>query len=78
VRGSHIARVVFRLDGRRIADQTSAPFRKYVVTTAPGRHLITARATFTDLTRARTMRFRYVICAAGSLSPRRAPSSFTG
>lgn len=78
VRGSHIARVVFRLDGRRIANQTSGPFRKYVVTHAPGPHSITAHATFTDRTRARTMRFRYAICAAGSLSPRRAPSSFTG
>jgi hypothetical protein len=78
VRGSHIARVVFRLDGRRIASQTSRPFRKYVVTNAPGRHRVTAVATFTDRTRARTMRFRYAICAAGSLAPRRAPSSFTG
>ncbi len=78
VRGSHIARVVFRLDGRRISNQTSRPFRKYVVTNAPGRHTVTAWVAFTDLTRARTMRFRYVVCAAGSLSPRRAPSSFTG
>jgi len=78
VHGSHIARVVFRLDGRRIASQTSGPFSKYVVTNAPGHHTVTAHATFTDSTKARTMRFRYVACAAGSLSPRRAPSSFTG
>jgi hypothetical protein len=78
VRGAHIAGVVFRLDGRRIASLTSPPFRKYIVTSAPGHHTVTARATFTDRTRARTMHFRYVICAAGSLAPRRAPSSFTG
>lgn len=78
VRGALIKSVVFRLDGRRIATQTSGPFQVYVLEPKPGRHRITARVTFSDSTRARTLRTDYRTCAADSLQPRRGPSPFTG
>lgn len=74
VRGRRIERVVFRLDGRRIGTRTSSPFRVFVKAT-PGEHRVTARVTFTDATRARTLAFRYRACAA---AVRRGPSQFTG
>jgi type VI secretion system secreted protein VgrG len=77
VTGRQIARVVFRLDGKRIATRTGSPFRVFV-RALPGRHSITARVTFTDGTRARTLRVGYRACAAAALRPRRGPSQFTG
>jgi len=77
VRGKRIERVVFRLDGRRIASAVRPPFRVFV-RAAPGRHVVTARVTFTDATRAKSMSLRYRACAAKVLRPRRGPSQFTG
>ncbi len=78
VRGRLISRVLFRLDGKRLASQTSGPFQVYVVAPSPGIHRLSARVTYTDRTRAKTLRFRYRACAAGSLQPRRGPAKFTG
>jgi Ice-binding-like len=77
VRGRMIERVVFRLDGRRIASRGSSPFR-VSVRAAPGRHEVTARVTFKDATRAKTLTLGYRACAAALLQPRRGPSQFTG
>jgi Ice-binding-like len=77
VRGHLIQRVVFRLDGRRISSRTNSPYRVFV-RAAPGRHLVTARVSFTDATRARTMRLRYRACAAALVQPPTGPSPFTG
>lgn len=77
VRGRQIKRVVFSLDGRRIASRSGSPFAVYV-RGLPGRHKITARATFTDATRAKTMTFAYRVCAAAVRNPRRGPSRFAG
>jgi hypothetical protein len=44
----------------------------------PGRHNVTARVTFKDATRARTLSLGYRACAAAVLAPRRGPSQFTG
>ena len=77
VRGRMIQRVVFRLDGKRISSQTRSPFR-VLIKALPGRHNVTARVTFRDATRARTLRLRYRACAAAVLAPRRGPSQFTG
>ena len=77
VRGRQIRRVVFSLDGRRIASRTGAPFRVSVLAAA-GRHSVTARVTFKDATRAKTLKLRYRACAAAVLQPRRGPSRFTG
>jgi Ice-binding-like len=77
VRGHLIQRVVFRMDGRRIANRTSSPFNVFV-RAAAGRHLIRARVTFKDATRAKTLRFRYRACAAAVRQPRRGPSRLTG
>ena len=77
VRGHLIERVVFRMDGRRIGNRRNSPFRVFV-RAAPGRHQIRARVTFTDSTRARTLRFRYRACAAQVREPRRGPSPLTG
>ena len=77
VRGRQIKRVVFRMDGRRIASRTGSPFRVHV-RAAAGRHKITARVTFRDATRAKTLTTRYRACAAAVLQPRRGPAPFTG
>ena len=78
VRGRLIARVVFRMDGRQIANRPNSPFSVLVRAAAAGRHIINARVTFTDATRARTLRFRYRACAAQVRQPRRGPAQLTG
>jgi hypothetical protein len=77
VRGHLIERVVFKLDGKRISSQAKSPF-KVLVRALPGRHAVTARVTFRDATRAKTLRLGYRACAAAVLQPRRGPSQFTG
>jgi hypothetical protein len=77
VRGRLIQHVVFRLDGKRISSQGKSPFR-VVVRGLSGRHHVTARVTFKDATRAKTLRMRYRACAAAVLQPREGPSRFTG
>lgn len=77
VRGRMIERVAFRLDGKRIGSRTNSPFR-VSVPAVPGAHQVSARVTFKDATRAKTMRFRYRACAAALLAPQPGPSQFTG
>jgi len=77
VRGRLIERVVFSLDGRRISSRIRSPFQVFV-RAAPGRHKVTARVTFKDATRAKTLRLGYRACAPAVLHPRRGPSPFTG
>ena len=77
VRGRMIKRVDFKLDGKRLATLAKSPFSVRIRAT-PGRHKVTARVTFSDATRARTMSFKYSACAAGALRPRRGPARFTG
>jgi hypothetical protein len=77
VRGHLIKRVVFKLDGKRISSQRKSPFN-VLVRALPGRHNVTARVTFKDATRAKTLRLGYRACAAAVLQPRRGPSQFTG
>ena len=77
VKGRMIRQVVFSLDGTRIARRIGSPFAVYVLA-KPGRHTVSARVTFKDATRARTLKMRYRACAAAVLHPRRGPSQFTG
>jgi hypothetical protein len=77
VRGRLIKRVVFRLDGRRIASRTKSPFR-VLVNAGSGRHNVTARVTFKDATRAKTLKLGYRACDAAVRNPRNGPSQFTG
>jgi hypothetical protein len=77
VSGKRIERVVFSLDGTRMANLTSGPYAMSVKA-APGRHTVRVRVTFNDATRAKTMTMRYRACAAASLRPHRGPSQFTG
>jgi hypothetical protein len=77
VRGRYIRRVAFMLDGRRISSRTKSPY-KVSVKASPGKHKVTARVTFTDATRAKTMSLGYRACSAAVLQPRRGPSRFTG
>jgi len=77
VRGKLIQRVVFSLDGRRIATRIRSPFQVYVKA-APGRHKVRARVTFKDSTRVKTLTLPYRACAAAVRQPRRGPSRFTG
>lgn len=74
IRGHHLARVVFSLDGRRLATRRSAPFSASVPSMAGGIHNVSARVTFTDSTRARTLRLRYRACGAAQ----RTVPRFTG
>jgi len=76
VRGHLIKRVVFRLDGKRIASRGKAPFRALVRRTAAGKHTLRARVTFKDSTQARTLTLRYRTRVL--LHPPHGPSRFTG
>ena len=78
VRGREIKRVVFTLDGRRLASRTGSPFRVHVPAAFAGSGHLKARVTFKDATRARTLNLRYKACAAAAVRPIPAPSTFTG
>jgi hypothetical protein len=69
--------VVFKLDGKRISRQAKSPF-KVLVRALPGRHNVTARVTFKDATRAKTLKLGYRACDSAVVAPRRGPSQFTG
>ncbi len=77
VRGHLIKRVVFSLDGTRIASFVKGPYRVFV-RALPGAHSVTARVTFRDATKARTLALGYRACADAVLSPVNGPSQFTG
>ncbi|HEX5762938.1 MAG TPA: ice-binding family protein [Solirubrobacterales bacterium] len=77
VRGKMIERVVFSLDGKSIGSRTGSPFAMSMRAT-PGAHQVRVRVTFTDSTRAKTVRLPYKACASALLTPRRGPSRFTG
>jgi hypothetical protein len=77
VRGHLIKRVVFSLDGKRIASRIKSPFQVYV-RAAPGRHRVSARVTFKDATRAKTLSLPYRACSAAVRQPGPGPSQFTG
>ena len=77
VSGHLIKRVVFSLDGRRIASLNRSPFRVYV-SARSGRHNVSARVTYKDATRAKTLNLGYRGCAAAVRHPRPGRSQFTG
>lgn len=77
VRGRLIKSVVFRLDGKRVSTRRRSPFQVYVKAAA-GKHKVTARVSYKDATRAKTMTLAYRGCASAALRPRRGPSQFTG
>jgi hypothetical protein len=78
VRGREIKRVVFSLDGKRLATLNGSPFRVHVPAEFAGAGHLKARVTFKDATRPRTLKMRYAACAAAVVKPRPAPSTFTG
>jgi Ice-binding-like len=77
VRGHLIKRVVFSLDGKRLSSLASGPYRVFV-RALPGAHAVTARVTFKDATKAKTLALGYRACADAVLSPPNGPSQFTG
>jgi len=77
IRGAMIRRVVFSLDGTRIASRTTSPFQ-VIVRSLPGVHKVTARVTFKDATRARTLSLGYRACAVAVRRPATGPAQFTG
>jgi hypothetical protein len=77
VRGKMIKRVVFSLDGKKFQSQAKGPYRVFV-RALPGAHRVTARVTFRDATRAKTLALGYRACADAVLSPTTGPSQFTG
>jgi hypothetical protein len=77
VSGKMIERVVFSLDGKRIGASNGSPFQVSVRAT-PGDHRVSARITFKDATRAKTMSVPYRACASAVLHPRGGQSDFTG
>jgi hypothetical protein len=77
VRGRLIKAVAFSLDGRRMSSLTRSPFKMFVWA-PPGQHMVRARVTFKNATKAKTLALRYRACAAAVLQPPPGPSAFTG
>jgi hypothetical protein len=65
------------MDGKVIGNRKNSPFKVFVRRTS-GNHMIRARVSFKDLTRVKTLRFRYRACAAQVRQPRRGPGALTG
>ena len=75
--GKLIKRVTFSLDGKRIQSNAKGPFVVFV-RSLPGAHNVTARVSFKDATRAKTLALGYRACADAVLRPKAGPSQFTG
>jgi hypothetical protein len=69
VRGREIKRVVFSLDGRRLASLARSPFQVHVPAAFAGSGHLKARVTFKDATKAQTRSLRYRACAAAVVTP---------
>jgi hypothetical protein len=78
VKGREIKRVVFSVNGRWLATRIGSPFRIHLKPAFVHGGTVTARVTFKDATRARTLHLRYRVCAAARVHPLPAPSTFTG
>jgi trans-2-enoyl-CoA reductase len=76
VSGVAVRSVAFRLDGHSIRTVRAAPF-EIVVRGAHGVHKLSARVSFTDGTRARSVGFRFRTCAPAARRVVRQPR-FTG
>jgi hypothetical protein len=80
VNGLFIRRVVFSLDGKKIASKSKAPYA-VSISASPGIHKVKARVTFTDDTAPATLRFGFRECSNALASPPRrphGPGGFTG
>jgi Ice-binding-like len=77
VHGHLIRSVTFSLDGKAILRQGKRPFAVFV-RALPGAHNVTARVTFKDATRPKTLELGYRACADAVLRPTSGPSQFTG
>ena len=79
VSGRSLRTVVFRVDGKKVRtvkatrNGTRAASKITVAPLTTGTHKLTARVTFTDGTKARTLTIRFSKCATGAVSPQ-----FTG
>jgi hypothetical protein len=74
VRGHRVGKVTFKDNGVRVG----APGSRHVrIPSTPGVHVVTAEVTFTDSTKAKTMRFRFRV-PTPVLHPRHGNSQFTG
>jgi hypothetical protein len=76
VLGTEISRVVFSVDGKRLATRNSSPYRVAIDPT-PGHHVLTARVTFLPAsdTAPRTLRLPYTGCGVSArlvITPRAA------
>ncbi len=74
VRGSRIKSVTFTVDGKRVSGSSAHQVR---VEAGPGAHVVTAKVTFGDNTKAKEMSFRFRV-PFPILAPRNGPSQFTG
>lgn len=74
VRGTRIKNVTFTVDGKRVKGNTARQVR---VAAGPGSHVVTAKVTFGDNTKAKEMSFRFRV-PFPILAPRNGPSQFTG
>lgn len=74
VRGTRIKSVTFTIDGKRVRKGSARQVR---VAATPGRHVVTAKVTFGDGTKAKVMSFRFRV-PFPILAPRRGSSQFTG
>jgi type IV secretory pathway ATPase VirB11/archaellum biosynthesis ATPase len=78
VRGRDIKRVVFMLDGKRLASRSGSPFSVHVPAAFAANGLVRALVTFQDATPTKSLSMRYRACAAAAVRPLPAPSTFTG
>jgi hypothetical protein len=74
VRGTAIKSVTFTVDGKRVKGSSARQVR---VDAGPGSHVVTAKVTFGDGTKAKEMSFRFRV-PFPILAPRNGPSQFTG
>lgn len=74
VRGTKIKSVTFTVDGKRVSGSSARQVR---VDAGPGGHVVTAKVTFGDNTKAKRMSVRFRV-PFPILAPRNGPSQFTG
>jgi hypothetical protein len=78
VTGTKIAKVVFSLGNGQRTTRTKAPYTATVQVFEGGTHTVRARVTFTDKTKAKTLKLRFKSCAEATAQAPRNPVGFTG
>lgn len=78
VTGSKIKKVDFSIGGKQKTTDSRAPYSATVQVYDGGTRTIKARVTFTDSTKAKTLKLRFKSCAEATAQAPRNPTGFTG